>query len=69
MKGESKGNEREIRGVKNKKHVNLKDSLGKNSIIFFDDLSLIRRPIEGWRIIVDILDMNNHCRVVFIQVV
>ena len=48
---------------------NLEHSFGQISVILLCDLCLIGGPVKYRGVVVDIIDVNHDCCVVFIQVV
>ena len=48
---------------------NLEHPFGQISVILLCDLCLIGWPVKNRGVVVDIIDMDHHCGVVFIQIV
>ena len=48
---------------------NLEHSFGQISVILLRDLCLIGGPVKYRGVVVDIIDVNHHCCVVFVQIV
>lgn len=57
--------------IKNRSYnkADLQDTLGEVPVVFFSDLGSVRRPLEHWRVIVDILHVYHNCCVVLLQIV
>ena len=48
---------------------NLEDSFGQISVVLLCDLGLVGGPVKHGRIVVDVIDVNNDRRIVFVQIV
>ena len=47
----------------------LQDSFGQVAIVLLGDLRLVDGPVEDGRVVVDVLDVDDHRRVVLVQIV
>ena len=48
---------------------NLEDSFGQISVVLLCDLGLVGGPVKHGRIVVDVIDVTNDRRIVFVQIV
>jgi hypothetical protein len=49
--------------------INLEYAFGQIPVVFLSDLGLVGGPVKHRRIVVDVVDVNNDRRIVFVQIV
>lgn len=55
--------------IKRQPVQHLQHAFGQIPVVLLRDLGAVGRSFKHWRVVVDVLDVDHHGRVVFLQVV